>query len=70
MRQKFIFVCHPDNLILAQRAAKWLLERPAQDDAVIAYGEGLAETTFYIMLIRLTHTNPRASVSSLGKPAR
>lgn len=30
----------PDDMILAVRAAKWLIERPPQRDAILAYGGG------------------------------
>jgi len=46
--RRMIFDCHPDNLILATRAAKWLLERLAQKDALVAYGDGSGEVTFYV----------------------
>lgn len=45
--RRVILDCHPDNFILATRAAKWLLERPGQKDAILAYGEGESEVTFY-----------------------
>jgi hypothetical protein len=48
MNQKFIITCDPDNLILAARAAKFMLTRPAYiGDAVLTYGEGAAEVVFY-----------------------
>ena len=37
----------PDDFILAIRAARWLLERPNQKDAILAYGEGVT-TDFYV----------------------
>lgn len=37
----------PDDMILAVRAAKWLGERPTQKDAILAYGEGPADTQKY-----------------------
>lgn len=47
-RQKFIILCEPDNLILAQRAAKFMLTRPDYvGDAVLAYGEGTQQVVFY-----------------------
>jgi hypothetical protein len=47
-RHKFILVCEADNLILAGRAAKFLLTRPDYvGDAVLAYGEGTQQVVFY-----------------------
>lgn len=46
--RKVILDCHPDNFIQATRAAKWLLERPIQKDAVVAYGEGTNKVAFYV----------------------
>lgn len=46
--RKIIFNCHPDNLTTATRAAKWLLARPEQKDAIMAYGEGKNEVAFYV----------------------
>jgi hypothetical protein len=46
--QKFIFVCEPFNMILAQRAAKYLLDRPETKSAICAYGQGKDEVIFYI----------------------
>jgi hypothetical protein len=46
--RRMIFDCHPDNLITAIRAAKWLLGRPNQKDAILAYGEGDGEVAFYV----------------------
>ena len=46
--RKIIFDCHPDNLVTATRAAKWLLERPDQKDAIVAYGEGKNKVVFYV----------------------
>ena len=37
MRQKFIILCEPDNLILAQRAAQFMVERPNYVDVVLTY---------------------------------
>jgi hypothetical protein len=37
MREKFIILCEPDNLILAQRAARFMVERPKYVDAVLTY---------------------------------
>lgn len=45
--RRVILDCHPDNFLLATRAAKWLLARPEQKDAIIAYGEGKDEVAFY-----------------------
>lgn len=46
---RMIFECEPDNLILAQCAARWLLDRSHQRDAIIAYGQGTAgEVVFYV----------------------
>ena len=47
-RERIIFEGDPDNLVLASRAAKWLLTRPAQKDAILAYGEGPQEVVFYV----------------------
>ena len=44
---RFIFVCDYGNLILAQRAAKFMVDRPQQKDAVVAYGEGKDQIHFY-----------------------
>jgi hypothetical protein len=46
--RKVIFNCHPDNMVTAVRAAKWLLERHDQKDAILAYGEGKNEVVFYV----------------------
>jgi hypothetical protein len=46
--RRVILDCHPDNFICAIRAAKWLLERPEQKDAIVAYGEGDSEVAFYV----------------------
>jgi hypothetical protein len=46
--RRVILDCHPDNFVLATRAAKWLLDRPAQKDAIVAYGEGGQEVAFYV----------------------
>ena len=46
--RRVIMDCHPDNLLTAVRAAKWLLERPEQKDAILAYGEGKSEVAFYV----------------------
>ena len=46
--RKVILDCHPDNMVTAVRAARWLLERPDQKDAVITYGEGKSEVAFYV----------------------
>ena len=46
--RRVILDCHPDNFILATRAAKWLLARPEQKDAIVAYGEGEQEVNFYV----------------------
>jgi hypothetical protein len=40
--------CDPSNYILAARALKWLLARPDQKDAILAYGEGKQEVVFYV----------------------
>lgn len=47
-RERIIFEGEPDNLIIAARAAKWLLARPTQRDAIVAYGEGSQEVVFYV----------------------
>lgn len=46
--RRVIFECHPDNLVTATRAARWLLERPDQKDAVLSYGEGENVVDFYV----------------------
>mgnify|MGYP001616136585 CR=1 FL=1 len=47
MRVIFLDV-EPDNLMLATRAARWLLGKPDQKDAILAYGEGVLTTDFYV----------------------
>jgi hypothetical protein len=47
-RERIIFEGEPDNLIFASRASKWLLARPKQKDAILAYGEGAQEVVFYV----------------------
>lgn len=47
-RERIIFEGDPVNLYFAGRAAKWLLERPVQKDAILAYGEGTQEVVFYV----------------------
>lgn len=37
-----------DDLMLAQRAAAWLLAKPDQKDAIIAYGESGRQEHFYV----------------------
>lgn len=52
----------PDDYVLAGRAARWLLKEPTTLDqyvgrrlgAILAYGEGAAERSFYVYF-----TNPR-----------
>ena len=46
--RRVIFECHPDNLVTAVRAARWLMERPEHKDAILAYGEGKSEVSFYV----------------------
>lgn len=36
-------------MILAVRASHWLQERPDRNDALVAYGEGTNEKTFYVV---------------------
>lgn len=45
---RIIIECEPDHFVLGVRAAKWLIERPGQKDAIVAYGEGAKEVAFYI----------------------
>jgi hypothetical protein len=37
----------PADMVLAVRAAKWMLERPERKDAILAYGEGRNVKDFY-----------------------
>lgn len=60
--QRMIFDVQPDNLITAGRAARWLLERPEQVDAILAYGEGKNEVSFYVR-------RNRASISIREQPS-
>ena len=59
--ERMIIECFPKNIILAGKAAKWLLEHPYQKDAIVAYGEGEREISFYVrrnkasILIRQNH---------------
>ena len=46
--QRVIFECRDGNHILACRAANWLRSRPQNKDAIVAYGEGASEVTFYV----------------------
>lgn len=46
--RRIIIECDPEHLICATRAARWLIERPNQKDAIVAYGEGAKEVAFYI----------------------
>jgi hypothetical protein len=38
----------PDCLTLAGKAARWIIERPMQKDAILCYGEGVKEVCFYV----------------------
>jgi hypothetical protein len=46
--ERVIVEAMPEHLLLAGRAAKWLLDRPEQKDAILAYGEGAKEVAFYV----------------------
>ena len=46
--ERFIFNVKQDDLILAVRAANWLLARPEYKDSVVAYGPNGCEATFYV----------------------
>jgi hypothetical protein len=45
---RFILNATPENMILAVRAAKWLLDRPGQRDGILVYGERSDEQVFYV----------------------
>ncbi len=38
-----------DDMILAVRAMRWLQERPDNNDAILIYGEGTNQKTFYVV---------------------
>jgi hypothetical protein len=46
--ERIIIECVPENLVVAGRAARWLLDRPNHKDAIVAYGEGKNEVAFYV----------------------
>lgn len=47
-RERIIFEGDPDNFYLASRAARWLLARPKQADAILSYGDAPNEVVFYV----------------------
>lgn len=70
-RERIIFEGEPDNLVIAARAAKWLLARPNQKDAIVAYGEGPQEVVFYVKRNKasiLVYQDKRALASGQREP--
>ena len=66
-RARIIFEVEPDNLVIAARAAKWILARPTQKDGILAYGEGPQEVVFYVKRNKasiLVYQDTRSAVSS------
>lgn len=46
---RFILYASPENIILATRAARWLLQQPLeQKDGIISFGEARPYTDFYV----------------------
>jgi len=44
---RFIFECDPDNLIVANKAARALLNRPGERDVMIMQGDGDDEVMMF-----------------------
>lgn len=45
---RVMVMCAPEKYTLAARALQWLMERPEQKDAILAYGENGQQTVFYV----------------------